>query len=191
MADAYLFTVLTRSPFRGIELERWPALKAYFDRIGGRQSARRSRQSAPDTLGEMATQKDVQRIALSLPGTSEVKGRFAFSVARRDKQKAFVWVWRERVKPKKPRVPNPAVLAVRVADLDEKNVLLGLDGEKFFTEPHYDGFPAVLVRLSKVTAAELRQLVTSAWRCMAPRSALSESKPMSAYGRSRARPRRR
>ena len=71
--------------------------------------------------------------------------------------------------PKKARVPNPAVLAVRVADLEEKDTLLALDREKFFTEPHYDGFPAVLVRLTKVTAAELRQLITSAWRCVAPR----------------------
>ena len=40
MADAYLFTVLTRSPFRGIDLERWPALEAYFDRIGARPAVR-------------------------------------------------------------------------------------------------------------------------------------------------------
>jgi hypothetical protein len=91
----------------------------------------------------MATQNDVRRIAMSLAGTSERKDRFAFSVRNRDKKKGFVWVWQERIAPKKPRVPNPAVLAVRVADLDEKEILLGLDERKFFTEPHYDGFPAV------------------------------------------------
>jgi hypothetical protein len=119
----------------------------------------------------MASQNDVRRIALSLPGTSEVQGRFAFSVLNREKLKGFVWVWQERVDPKKARVPNPKVLAVRVADLDERDVILSLDREKFFTEPHYAGYPAVLVRLPKVTVAELRQLVTSAWRCMAPKDA--------------------
>ena len=40
VADAYLFTVLTWSKARGIELERWPPLKAYFDRIAARPAVR-------------------------------------------------------------------------------------------------------------------------------------------------------
>lgn len=116
----------------------------------------------------MATQADVRRIALSLPGAVAAKDRFAFSVRHRDKDKGFAWVWQERVHPKKPRVPNPQVLAVRVGNLDEKDLLLASDGEKFFTEPHYRGFPAVLVRLRAVKVAELRQLLTMAWRCQAP-----------------------
>jgi glutathione S-transferase len=40
VADAYFFTVLTWSKARGIELERWPALKAYFDRIAARPAVR-------------------------------------------------------------------------------------------------------------------------------------------------------
>ena len=44
-----------------------------------------------------------------------------------------------------------------------------LDGEKFFTEPHYNGFPAVLVRLATVDVDELAELVIDAWRCQAPR----------------------
>ena len=139
----------------------------------------------------MADREDVRRIALALPDTSEAEDHFAFSVLNKGKQKGFVWAWNERVEPKKPRVPRADVVAIRVLDQDDKEALLSSDETRFFTEPHYDGFPAVLVRLSKVTAAELRQLVASAWRCMAPRSALSESKPMGAYGRSRARPRRR
>lgn len=118
----------------------------------------------------MATQDDVRRIALSLPGTEEAAGRFAFSVRIRDKPKGFVWVWMERVEPKKPRVPQPKVIAVRVASLDDKEFLLGLDPEKFFTEPHYDGFPAVLIRLAAVTARELKPIIAEAWRCQAPRS---------------------
>jgi hypothetical protein len=116
----------------------------------------------------MATQKDVRRIALSLPDTSEAEDRFAFRVRNKKKDKQFVWAWNERVHPKKARVPNPKVLAVRVAGRAEKLALLASDKEKFFTEPHYDGFPAVLVRLPAVGVRELRALITTAWRCQAP-----------------------
>lgn len=116
----------------------------------------------------MATQADVRRIALSLPGTEETPHHFAFSVRNKGKPKGFVWVWMERVHPKKPRVPQPKVIAARVANLDDKEILLALDREKFFTEPHYNGFPAILVRLPAITARELRPIITEAWRCMAP-----------------------
>ena len=116
----------------------------------------------------MATQADVRRIALSLPGAEQPLGRFAFAVPNKGKLKEFVWVWMERVTPKKPRVPNPAVLAVRVANLEERERLLSADPAKFFTEPHYQGFPAVLVRLEAVSVAELKKLLTEAWRCQAP-----------------------
>jgi hypothetical protein len=53
-----------------------------------------------------------------------------------------------------------------VASLANKEFLLGLDAEKFFTEPHYDGYPAVLVRLPAVTPTELRALIEEAWRCL-------------------------
>ena len=122
----------------------------------------------------MANQKDVRRIAMSLPGTSQRKDRFAFSVRRGDRDKDFIWVWNERIAPRKARVPNPGVLAVRVADLDKKDGLLASDKEKFFTEPHYDGFPAILVRLPAVDTDELKQLIAAAWRCFAPRALLEE-----------------
>ena len=119
----------------------------------------------------MATQADVRRIALSLPSTEEASDRFAFSV-RSDrstgKPKGFAWVWMERVTPKKPRVPNPGVLAVRVANLGQKDLIISSDSAKFFTEPHYNGFPAVLVRLDAVTVADLEVLLAEAWRCQAP-----------------------
>ena len=118
----------------------------------------------------MSNQNDVRRIATSLPGTSEAKNGFAFSVRNGSKEKGFVWVWLERIAPGKARVPNPAVLAVRVADLDEKDALLALDKEKFFTEPHYNGFPAVLVRLPLVRVGDLKELMIDAWRCVAPRA---------------------
>jgi hypothetical protein len=124
----------------------------------------------------MATQKDVRQVALSLPDTSEAKGRFAFSVRNKKKEKGFAWVWMERVHPKKPRVANPKVLAIRVAGRAEKLALLASDKEKFFTEPHYDGFPAVLVRLPAVGVRELRVLLAEAWRCQAPPSLIADSR---------------
>jgi hypothetical protein len=50
---------------------------------------------------DMADQDDARRIALSLPGAREAKDRFAFSVEDKGKPKGFVWVWMERVHPKK------------------------------------------------------------------------------------------
>jgi hypothetical protein len=121
-------------------------------------------------LDAMADQSDVRRIALALPETVESADRFAFSVRNRDKLKGFVWVWLERAAAKKPRVPRPDVIAVRVANLLEKDLLLRVDDEKFFTEPHYNGFPAILVRLPAVTAEELEVLIEDAWRCQAPKA---------------------
>jgi hypothetical protein len=102
-------------------------------------------------------------MALALPETSEAEGRFAFSVLNKGKPKGFVWVWAERVHPKKARVPNAAVVAIRVADQLEKEVLVASDEETFFTEPHYKGFPAVLVRLAAIDVGELEELITNAW----------------------------
>jgi hypothetical protein len=115
----------------------------------------------------MATQADVRRIALKLPDVEEASDRFAFSVRNKGKLKGFAWVWMERVMPKKPRVPNPAVIAVRVPNLGHKDAMLSADPKKFFTEPHYNGFPAVLVRLDAVSAADLKILISEAWRCQA------------------------
>jgi hypothetical protein len=116
----------------------------------------------------VATQADVRRIALSLGETEEVEGRFAFAVPVKGKPKAFVWVWMERVDPKKARVANPAVLAVRVANIGVREVMIAAEPVKFFTEPHYAGFPAVLVRLAAVKVPELRTLMEEARQCLAP-----------------------
>jgi hypothetical protein len=116
----------------------------------------------------LASQEDVRRIASSLPGAREAEGRFAFSVESKGKEKSFVWVWMERLEPKKPREPRPDVIAVRVRDQGEKAALLAADPDTFFTEPHYNGFPAVLVRLRAVSMPLLRKLIVEAWRCQAP-----------------------
>jgi hypothetical protein len=118
----------------------------------------------------MADQEDVRRIALALPDTSEGEAHFAFSVRNKGKEKGFVWAWNERVEPKKPKVPRADVVAVRVANQWDKEALLASDPEKFFTEPHYNGFPAVLVRLPLIDLDELQELILDAWRSQAPRA---------------------
>jgi len=74
----------------------------------------------------------------------------------------------ERVQPKKARVPNLSVLAIRVRDLAEKDMLLAARPDTLFTEPHYNGFPAVLIRLAAIDVDELEGLIRNAWRCQAP-----------------------
>lgn len=139
----------------------------------------------------MATQADVRRIALALPGAEESPGHFAFSVRNKGKLKGFAWVWMERVVPKKPRVANPGVLAVRVPNLGHREMLLAADPVKFFTEPHYAGFPAVLVRLAEVTTADLKVLLADGWQCMAPAELTASAKPGSPAKRKRLSKRKR
>ncbi|MBA8889917.1 hypothetical protein FHW12_004164 [Dokdonella fugitiva] len=122
----------------------------------------------------MVTHEDVRTLALALPDTRE-DGPLVFSVRNGDKYKGIAWPWRERVHPRKPRVVNHDVLAVRVADLDAKELLLLSDPDTFFTEPHYDGYPAVLVRLGRVTRTALRGLLQQACAAQAPKSARGRS----------------
>jgi hypothetical protein len=122
----------------------------------------------------MATQDDVRRIAMSLPETREGADHFAFSIPVKGKDKGYAWVWMERVQPKKARVPNPEVLAIRVANLEEKDALLATGEAHFFTEPHYNGFPAILVRLPLIEVDELRELLIDGWRCQAPKALVVE-----------------
>lgn len=116
----------------------------------------------------MADLADLERIALSLPETIQEEGRLAYVVHHKGKNKAIAWVWLERVDPKKARIPNPEVIAIRVRNNAEKEMLVEAEPAKFFTEPHYNGFPAILVRLAAVDADELAMLLHNAWRCQAP-----------------------
>ncbi len=118
----------------------------------------------------MATQRDVRRIALSLPGASEDPNEFRFLV----EGKMFVWLWPERVAPKRTRVPNPDVIVVRVGNDIDKQVLLAMDSKVFFTEPHYDGYSAVLVRLPLIDVDLLTDVVTEAWRSRASKRLQAE-----------------
>ena len=118
----------------------------------------------------MSDQDDVRRIALALPEVVEGDDHFGFSVANKGKARGFVWAWNERIHPKKPRVPSKEVVALRMASLDDKEALLANDHEKFFTEPHYNGYPAILVRLAEIEVDELEELIEDAWRCQAPKA---------------------
>ena len=64
--------------------------------------------------------------------------------------------------------PDGPILALRVADLEEKDALLAMRPKGFFTIPHFDGFAAVLVQLRAVTKKPLREAVVDAWLTYAP-----------------------
>lgn len=114
----------------------------------------------------MADEHDARRIGLSLPGT----GENGFDVGG----KGYAWVYQQKVAGVRGRVERRDVLAVRVATLDEKDALLAADPDKFFTDAHYAGFPAVLVRLAAIDSSELTELLTDAWRTRAPKKLLRE-----------------
>jgi hypothetical protein len=118
----------------------------------------------------MASLADVRRIATSLPGVQQRSGESGYRVDG----KLFAWTWMERIDPKRPRVANPEVLVVRVASELEKEALLSVEGDRFFTEPHYDGYAAVLVRLAAIDAGDLADLITDAWRTKAPKGLFAE-----------------
>ena len=69
---------------------------------------------------------------------------------------------------------DPDALVLRVADLGEREALLQGEPAAFFTTPHYDGYPMVLVRLDAVDPAQLAELVEDAWRARAPKRLVAE-----------------
>lgn len=133
----------------------------------------------------MVSEREVRRIVAALPETTASEERLAFGVMNKGKEKGIAWSWMERVDPKKPRVERRDVLAVRVAGETAKQALLSADPDKYFTEPHYNGFPAILVRLTAIDKAELTALLTDAWRCQAPRALVAEldAKPRRRQGK--------
>jgi hypothetical protein len=104
---------------------------------------------------------DVRRIALSLPATTEKTswGTPAFRV----KDKGFARIREEG-----------DVLVVYCADEREKLGLIASEPGKFFTTPHYDGYPVVLVRFGAIDVDELTELLTEAWRLRAPKRLVAE-----------------
>lgn len=68
--------------------------------------------------------------------------------------------------------PYDEVLMLKVADLGEKEALLASDPRVYFTVAHYDGYPAILIRLAQVSEEEVRELVMETWMRLAPKRAL-------------------
>jgi hypothetical protein len=64
---------------------------------------------------------------------------------------------------------DPDALVLRVIDLGEREALLQGQPDAFFSTPHYDGYPYVLVRLEAVDPGELAELIEDAWRIRAPK----------------------
>jgi hypothetical protein len=113
--------------------------------------------------------EQVRTVVLSFPETGEEADRFAFFVVNKGKKKGIAWVWLERVTTKKARVANPKVMAVRVPGLDWKEAYIANNPKAFFTEAHYNNYPAILVRLEEVELSELSEMLLEAWRMVAPR----------------------
>ena len=118
----------------------------------------------------MATWDDVRAIVASLPEPEP--GSMYDAKGWRIRGKAFAW---ERPLRKADlaalgeSAPTGDVLAATVGDLGVKEALLADDPDVYFTTPHFDGYPAILVRLERIGRQELRELLVEAWLARAPK----------------------
>jgi hypothetical protein len=118
----------------------------------------------------VASWDDVRELALALPETSEVLSRELRQW--RVKDKLFVWerpLRKTDLKALGDAAPDGPILGARVEHLVAKEALLADDPELFFTTPHFDGYPAILVRLDRIGLEELREVVVEAWLVRAPK----------------------
>ena len=134
----------------------------------------------------MVTFDDVARIALALPETEETTsyGNTSWAVRSGGKAKSKGFVWERPLSQTDRKLlteageievpPDEVILAARVEDLAEKEAVLAEHGDAVFTMPHFNGYPAVLVRLDRIDAALLEEIVTSAWLAVAPKKLAEE-----------------
>lgn len=118
----------------------------------------------------MATWDDVQRIALAMPEASERRSRDLRQW--RVKDKLFVWerpLRRSDLEALGDDAPDGPILGARVEHLVAKEALLADASGVFFTTPHFDGYPAILVRLDRIRPLDLDELITEAWLARAPK----------------------
>ena len=113
----------------------------------------------------------LRRLAMALPEvveTSRGGDHLAFEVAG---GKGIAWTFMRRVHPKKPRVPDPAAIAIRCL-IERREMLVAAAPDRFFDDDHYRGYPAVLVRLPAIEDDELAHLLSEAWKLSAPKALL-------------------
>lgn len=109
-------------------------------------------------------------MALGLPETSERVSRERSQWCVKDK--LFVWerpLRRREVEGFPGKAPKGPILAARVEHLVAKEALLAEDPQLFFTTSHFDGYPAVLVRLERIALEDLEEVITEAWLARAPK----------------------
>ena len=118
----------------------------------------------------MATWDDVRRIAMALPEATERTSRG--SLQWRVKDKLFTWerpLRRPDLEALGDAAPDGPILGVRVEHLGAKEALLRSDPDVFFTTPHFDGYPSVLVRLDVIGLEDLEDVIVEGWLCRAPK----------------------
>lgn len=119
----------------------------------------------------MATWEDVRRLALALPETSE-KTSYGEFAAWQVKDKTFAWErpLRERdTEALGAAAPTGPILAARIPDEGAKEALIADDPTVYFTIPHFNGYPAILVQLDRIDPEELEEVLVEAWMCKAPK----------------------
>ena len=121
----------------------------------------------------MVSYADLEELALRLPETTSTPS-YGGAPALRVNKKMFARLRGEMAEDtdELTGAPYGDVLMVGVADLGEKEALLAADGDAYFTIAHYDGYPAVLVRLDRADAEELHELLVDAWMRTAPKRAI-------------------
>jgi hypothetical protein len=118
----------------------------------------------------VASWDDVRRIALALPETSERVSRNLCQWQVKDK--GFVWerpLRRADLEALGDDAPDGPILGARVEHLVAKEALLADDPAVYFTTPHFDGYPAILVRLDRIGLEDLREVIVEAWLARAPK----------------------
>ncbi len=123
----------------------------------------------------MASWRDVRKLALAMPGTKEERSRDHAAWLVNDK--FFVWerpLRRSDFEALGPKAPKGPILGVRTADLEMKDALLGTDPKIFFTTPHFDGYPAVLVQLDNIGPQMLKDVIVEAWLARASKRAVAD-----------------
>jgi hypothetical protein len=123
----------------------------------------------------VATWDDVRRLALAMPAAEERVSRDMRQW--RVKEKLFVWerpLRRTDLEALGDDAPDGPILGARVEHLVAKDALLADDPDVYFTTPHFDGYPAVLVRLERIGLDELEELTVEAWLARAPKRLVDE-----------------